>query len=237
MRVGVDAALGLGDAARGARARGRASARLRCQPPWCDDRLRDLVADPVERVERGHRLLEDHADAGAADAVRASRSRQAEQSPRRDSGPSRARAVGGEQAHRRHHRSGSCPSPTRRRSRPSRRARRRGRRRATACNHAVGGVAKRTSRSRESTGLGRRIESSPVLRVEGVAQAVADEVEREQGRAPGTAPGRSASRAPLDVWRASAISTPQLVRGSCTPSPRNDRKLSSRMTCGTRRVM
>ena len=35
---------------------------------WCsDDRLDDLVADGVDRIEAGHRLLEDHGDLAAAD--------------------------------------------------------------------------------------------------------------------------------------------------------------------------
>ena len=33
------------------------------------DRLDDLLADPVERIEAGQRILEDHADALAADAA------------------------------------------------------------------------------------------------------------------------------------------------------------------------
>ena len=33
------------------------------------ERLHDLQADPEHRIERGHRLLEDHGDLAAADAA------------------------------------------------------------------------------------------------------------------------------------------------------------------------
>ena len=51
-----------------------------------DQRQRDLVADPVERIERGHRLLEDHRDLGAADAVQRRR-REPDELRRRGSAP------------------------------------------------------------------------------------------------------------------------------------------------------
>ena len=68
---------------RGARRRGcctsrsistRALARLRAAlaPVWMRTRLGDLVADGEHRIEAGHRLLEDHGDAGCR-AARASR--------------------------------------------------------------------------------------------------------------------------------------------------------------------
>ena len=40
-------------------------------PRWSSERLLDLRADGVHRVERGHRLLEDHADVVAADGLSA----------------------------------------------------------------------------------------------------------------------------------------------------------------------
>ena len=46
-------------------ARSRASSLLDLRPVG-PDRLDDLGADPVDRVERGHRVLEDHRDLGAA---------------------------------------------------------------------------------------------------------------------------------------------------------------------------
>ena len=46
-------------------ARSRAS-DLRARP-WTRQRLGDLIADAHHRVQRGHRLLKDEADAGAAD--------------------------------------------------------------------------------------------------------------------------------------------------------------------------
>ena len=67
MRVLLDALLGLRDADLGssistARLRGLASAEAAVQR----QRLGDLVAAGEDRVERGHRLLEDHRDAVAA---------------------------------------------------------------------------------------------------------------------------------------------------------------------------
>jgi hypothetical protein len=48
----------------------RPPVRLPCGEPSVDaQRLGDLPADGVERVERGHRLLEDHGNLRAADVV------------------------------------------------------------------------------------------------------------------------------------------------------------------------
>ena len=69
VRIGVDLGLGVGDAGAvqqldGARARGVGPQRLVQR-----QHLDDLVAHGVQRVQRRHRLLEDHADARAADAA------------------------------------------------------------------------------------------------------------------------------------------------------------------------
>ena len=49
--------------------------------------------------------------------------------------------------------------------------------------------------------------------------------------------GKISSQGAVSIWLApSEISTPQLVSGSCMPRPRNDRKLSVRITPGTVRV-
>ena len=55
----------LGQQVDGALARRASSDRFEMGP----DRLDELVADPVERIEAGQRILEDHADALAADAA------------------------------------------------------------------------------------------------------------------------------------------------------------------------
>ena len=69
VRVGVDAALGLGDADE-RQELDDPRPRLRLREAAVEaQRLGELGADPVERVERGHRLLEDHGDLLAADAV------------------------------------------------------------------------------------------------------------------------------------------------------------------------
>ena len=71
MRIVVDARLGVGNA----------HLPQQCQDPLANIAARqvgvhsqhfaDLPADAVQRVERGHRILEDHADAGAADPAHA----------------------------------------------------------------------------------------------------------------------------------------------------------------------
>ena len=82
------------------------------------DLLDDLVADPVDRVERRHRVLEDHRDLGAADAPQlarrspSSRSCAAEASPALEARVGRAR-----EPHQRHRGHRLAASPTRRRSR------------------------------------------------------------------------------------------------------------------------
>ena len=110
--------------------RDRLVARLRLgEAAVAHQHLDDLIADGVARIERGHRLLEDHRDAVAAqvaqlavrqveqtDAVEASLRRRLRPSPWA-AGPSR-RA-----------KSRSCRSRIRRRARASSRARARGRRR------------------------------------------------------------------------------------------------------------
>ena len=65
-------------------------------------RLGELVADPVERIERGHRLLEDHAELAAAIAVELAR-RQAEDLLAADLHRAGGEAVRGQQAHDGHH--------------------------------------------------------------------------------------------------------------------------------------
>jgi len=74
----------------------------RAQPAVPADRLHELAADGVERVQRGHRLLEDHADPAAADPVElglAQRQQVAAAIVHRAAGL----AVGSQQPHRRHH--------------------------------------------------------------------------------------------------------------------------------------
>ena len=84
------------------------------------DRLGDLVADLVHRVQRGERVLEDHRDLRRRAAARSSLLRQpeerlaAEQHLAGDLAPTSAAARGSPS------RSRSCPSPTRPRCRASR---------------------------------------------------------------------------------------------------------------------
>ena len=67
MRILVEPALGVGDADQPQQLDG-ARARLRLAHAEMDEqRLHDLQADRQDRIERGHRLLEDHRDVAAAD--------------------------------------------------------------------------------------------------------------------------------------------------------------------------
>ena len=132
--------------------------------------------------------------------------------------------------------SGSCRSRIRRRSRRVSPARPSKSMPRTACT-SPSGVLKRTCRSRMSRiGVVAVAIAQRSLRIEGVAQAVAEEVQRRtasrrKDRREDQQPG-----APWMLLAPSAMSTPRLVSGSCTPRPRKDRKLSSRITFGTRSV-
>ena len=66
-------------------------------------RFADLVPDPVERIERGHRLLEDHAEPAAAEAVQLARGEPQDLLAGHLHGAG-GETVGGEQAHNGHHR-------------------------------------------------------------------------------------------------------------------------------------
>ncbi len=82
------------------------------------DRLHELTADRIERIERGHRLLEDHADAAAAYAVQLNACRAPAgccRDSRRRPMPARWRR----EAAWRPSWSGSCPNRIRRRPPPS----------------------------------------------------------------------------------------------------------------------
>ena len=127
VRVGIDAPLGIGNADQLQQFQhARAGLRLGVAA-MIDQRLGDLAADPVERIERGHRLLEDHGDLLAAHLVElrfgqpdqflvAVFGRSAWRGRWRQAGPSSPSS------------SGSCRNRTRRRSRSFRRGGRRDRR-------------------------------------------------------------------------------------------------------------
>ena len=69
VRVGVDAAFGLGDVDAAQHFDGAVHRLLARQALVQRDRLAHLAADGEQRIERGHRLLEDHRDLVAADAL------------------------------------------------------------------------------------------------------------------------------------------------------------------------
>ena len=125
----------------------RASRLARASSLVAHDRLDDLLADRVGRIERGHRLLEDHREPVAAQvAQRALAARQADRGPRTSTSPRHVRARRRQQAHDRRATSRSCRSPIRRRCRACGRARRRSSTPSTA-RAAPSSVAKRRRRS------------------------------------------------------------------------------------------
>ena len=67
VRIGVDAFFRSGNADLGQQVDGALARRRFRQIEVGPDRLDDLVADPVQRIEAGERVLEDHADALAPD--------------------------------------------------------------------------------------------------------------------------------------------------------------------------
>jgi len=67
MRVGLHPPLGLGDAEQLEHVDGAVEGLAAALALVEIDRLDDLVAHRVDRVERGHRLLEDHAEIVAAE--------------------------------------------------------------------------------------------------------------------------------------------------------------------------
>jgi hypothetical protein len=67
--VTIDSFFGRGNADLGEKVDGAAACGLLGEVEVCADRLDDLVADPVERIERGQGILEDHADPLSPDAA------------------------------------------------------------------------------------------------------------------------------------------------------------------------
>ena len=100
VRVGVDAALGLGDAGPCKQVDGARTRLVLAQPLVQLQHLADLVAHRVERVQRRHRLLEDHADR-ALRGCRASRARSSSAGRRLRSGSRRSSS---------RHRRGAAPT-------------------------------------------------------------------------------------------------------------------------------
>ena len=192
----------LGDAHERAASRPRALARAPRPRPWCSmQRLGDLLADGHHRIERGHRLLEDHRDLRCRGCAHLGL----------------ARAPAGSRPSKR------MPPPTmrpgRRRTRPHDRergdalaaagfaddaerlaARERQANAVDRAHHAVAGEEVRCAgRSTASSGAARTStcahSRSAQPRVEHVAQAVAHQVDREHGDGEEHAGHRGRSRA------------------------------------------
>jgi len=69
VRIGIDARRRVGDADAVEQAQGFLARRGAAEAPMQHQRLGDLAADGMHRVQAGHRLLEDHRDAIAANAA------------------------------------------------------------------------------------------------------------------------------------------------------------------------
>src|SRR5438445_445557 len=69
MRIGVEPALGVGQADEAQELKRAGMRRGGAHMLVQEQRLGDLLLQRVQRVERGHRLLEDHRDAAAAHAL------------------------------------------------------------------------------------------------------------------------------------------------------------------------
>jgi hypothetical protein len=100
--VGAQAAFGLGDADQLEQLQHPRAGFGAGHAPVMDERLGNLAPDPVERVEGGHRFLEDHRDLDAPDAVERPR-RQTQHLRAAVAHRSRGTAVGGQQSHGRQH--------------------------------------------------------------------------------------------------------------------------------------
>ena len=181
VRIGVDAAGRIRDADEFQKLDGALAGGSLAQAAMGGERQRELVSDPVERIERGHRLLEDHGELRAAIVVEPV-GREADQLLaavlHRAFGP----AVRGEKAHDRHHglalaRSGFADDGD-----------------GLAgidvevdalhrMEDAVAGAEADVKIADGKNGFGIVASfMSAILRVESIAQAVADEVQAEQDR-------------------------------------------------------
>ena len=134
VRVGVEPAFGIGNADILEQLDGAGARRGLAQAAMRDQHLAHLVLDGVERIERAHRLLEDHRDVGAAHLAHLAVARRCEVWPLkrscRRSVPRREGAAGSRPP------SPTCPSRIRRPAPKSASARPRTRCRAPRVRHA-----------------------------------------------------------------------------------------------------
>ena len=195
----------------------RANAARRVIPSCSRQHLGDLVTDRVQRVERGHRLLEDHRDVCCRAAPRIWRWRVAQEVVAVESGSLFVASLRDEaqQRERRHRlarpRLADQAEPSRRRAMSSERPcddARAGRSRSTAC--------------RSTAAATRRQRRSRLPRVVGVAQRVADEGQQQQRKR------RAARIVGSDSHQASRLFLPWRSRSPSDGSSRNARGRGSR---------
>ena len=180
--------------------------------------LGDLLADGEHRIERGHRLLEHHRDAGAADALHArvrrgasgpapsnrtlpagdARRRLRQQAHDGQRGDALAAAGFADDAEDLARREVEADTP---RSRSPRRAR------------------SRNATVRPRSRAGSLLHSQP--RIEHVAQAVAEQIEAQHGRPSAATPGMVMIQGASRMYcRPSAMMLPQVGVGGTAPRPR-----------------
>jgi hypothetical protein len=99
MRILVEPALGIGDADQRQQLDGAGARGLLVHVEMDGERLGDLQADPEHRIERGHRLLEDHGDLPAADAPHLLVREPQKLAPAKADRATGTRRAGGEQLH------------------------------------------------------------------------------------------------------------------------------------------
>ena len=164
-------------------ARSRAPRPRGLPMPWCRrSDLGDLLADRVDRVERGHRLLEDHRDLVAADRrASGARRRVVRSSPSSRIAPPAIRPDGlRDEPHDRQRGHATCRSRSRRRRpsvSPARRRELSSSRTRRRCRCAWRSSTRRSVDLERSGSARSSLACS--LRVERVVEAVADEADRQ----------------------------------------------------------
>ena len=181
----------------------------------------------IDRVERGHRVLEDHRDVAAADVAQlVGRHGRAAAVPSKDTEPATRTPRSRQQAHDGQRRHATCRSRTRRPGRWSARASTVNETPSTARTSRAVAAAERDPQVLD---LEQGHGSPPALRVEGLAQRLAEQGEAERGdddgRCRGRTPGAARPTGSAACRRASGPTPGSPGRRS--PRPRNDRPAAS----------
>src|SRR5919199_4386464 len=198
------------------------------------ERLGQLPADRVERVQRGHRLLEDHGELGATNVIALALG-ELQEVGAAVARFARGRAVRGQEPH--HGHGGLALAGARFADE---------RHRLALADievdaaHGFDDALPGAESDLQAAEFEDGHQSGPGHCALGssASRKPSPRKFRQKSVAVRNSDGKISSQgAPWMFLAPSEISTPQLVSGSCTPSPRKDRKLWSRMTCGTMSVM